>query len=387
MLGGGRASPGENDMDYYELLGVSRTANADEIKSSYRKLALKYHPDRNKETGAAEKFAQISEAYSVLSDDEKRAHYDRFGSAPGAGMPGGDPFGGMGGMGGAGFDPMDIFEQLFGGAVGGRGRRGPARGDDIETEVHVTLEQARSGEEVEVTVDRLTGCEHCQGSRTEPGGKPPVNCTTCRGAGAVRAQARTIFGVVETQQACPTCKGEGQLVVDPCTVCHGRGRTLKSAPVKVKLPRGIDEGYRIRVSGQGNEGPGGSGDLYVHIELEPHPELRREGEHLIYPARIGFATAALGGRIQVPTLDGPQEVEVKPGTGHGELHRLRGQGMPRLQASGSGDLIVEYDVVVPKQLNPEAREALRAYARAVGDEVPEEHEGFLGKLGKIFGRD
>lgn len=376
-------------MDYYELLGVSRTASADEIKSAYRKLALKLHPDRNKEEGAAEKFAQVSEAYSVLSDAEKRAHYDRFGSAPGASMPGGDPFGGMGGMGGVGFDPMDIFEQLFGGAagMGGRGRRGPARGDDLETEVRVTLEQARAGEEVEVTVDRLTECDHCHGSRTEPGGKPPVTCSTCQGAGAVRGQARTIFGVVETQQVCPTCRGEGKMVVDPCTVCQGRGRTLKSAPVKVKLPKGIDEGYRIRVAGQGNEGPGGNGDLYVHIEMEPHPTLQRQEENLIFPARIGFATAALGGRIQVPTLDGPQEVEVKPGTQHGELHRLRGRGMPRLQGSGSGDLIVDYEVVVPKNLNTEAREALRAYARAVGDEVHEEHEGLFGKIGKLFGRD
>lgn len=374
-------------MDYYELLGVARTAGADEIKSAYRKLALKFHPDRNKEPGAAEKFTQINEAYAVLSDTEKRAHYDRFGTAPGAGMPGGDPFGGMGG---AGFDPMDLFEQLFGGAVGGRGgRRGPARGDDLETEAHVTLHQARAGEEIEVNVDRLTECDHCHGSKTEPGGKPPVTCTTCGGAGAVRGQARTIFGVMETQQPCPTCRGEGQLVVDPCTVCKGRGRTLKSDTVKVKLPRGIDEGYRIRVSGMGNEGPGGNGDLYVHIEMEPHPELRREAEHLVYAAPIGFARAVLGGQISVPTLDGPVTVDVKPGTQHGDLHRLRGQGMPRLQASGSGDLVVQYELHVPKpgQLSPEAREALEAYARAVGDEVTEKHEGFFDKVGKIFRGD
>ncbi|WP_291425439.1 molecular chaperone DnaJ [Deinococcus sp.] len=377
-------------MDYYELLGVARTASADEIKSSYRKLALKFHPDRNKEEGAAEKFAQINEAYAVLSDTEKRAHYDRFGSAPGAGMPGGDPFGGMGG---AGFDPMDIFEQLFGGAVGGmgaRGRRGPARGDDIDTEAHINLLQARAGEEVEVDVDRLTTCEHCHGSKTEPGGKPPAKCTTCRGSGAVRAQARTIFGVVETQQVCPTCKGEGELIVDPCTVCKGRGRTLKAEKVKVKLPKGIDEGYRIRVANMGNEGPGGNGDLYVHIEMEAHPELRREAEHLIYPAKIGFATAAMGGDITVPTLDGPQPVEVKAGTQHGELYRLKGQGMPRLQGSGNGDLIVEYDVIVPKpsQLNEQAREALKAYAAAMGDQAPhEKHESFFDKVGKIFRGD
>ena len=369
------------NVDYYELLSVTRTASGDEIKSSYRKLALKFHPDRNKEPGAAEQFARINEAYSVLSDDEKRAHYDRFGSAPSAsGMPGGDPFGQ------AGFDPMDIFEQLFGGAVGGRGRRGPARGEDIETEVRVTLEQARAGAEVPVDVDRLSECEHCHGQKSEPGGKPPKTCSTCKGAGQVQAQARTIFGNIMTQQACPTCRGEGVIIEEPCKVCRGRGRTLKAETVKVALPKGIDEGYRIRVAGLGNEGPGGAGDLYVHIEMEKHPSLQREAEHLVFAAKISFPVAALGGQISVPTLDGPQTVEVKAGTQHGELQRLRAQGMPRLQGSGSGDLVVVYEVVVPKTFTPEAREALAAYAQASGENVPEQH-GFFDKIGKIFGRE
>lgn len=382
-------------MDYYELLGVARDASASEIKSAYRKLALKYHPDRNKEEGASEKFAQISEAYAVLSDDDKRAHYDRFGSGPSAGgFPGGDPFGGMGGMGGmggAGFDPMDLFEQLFGGMAGGMGaRRGPPRGEDIETEARITLHQARAGEDVQVTVARLTDCEHCGGSKTEPGGKPPVTCPTCQGRGAVRGQARTIFGVVETQQVCPDCRGEGKKIVEPCTVCHGRGHTLKDEEVTVKLPKGIDEGYRIRVSGKGHQGPGGNGDLYVHIELEPHEYLKREDEHLIYTAPIGYAHAVLGHEIEVPTLDGTQRVEVKPGTQHGDLYRIKGAGMPRLQGSGNGDLVVQYDIVVPRpgQLTPEARTALEAYAAAVGDDVPHKSgEGFFGRIGKLFGRD
>ena len=371
-------------MDYYELLGVARTASADEIKSAYRKLALKYHPDRNKEEGAAEKFTQINEAYAVLSDAEKRAHFDRYGSAPGAGMPGGDPFGGMGG---AGFDPMDIFEQLFGGAVGGRGgRRGPARGDDLETEAHVTLAQARAGEEIQVSVDRLTACGHCHGTKTEPGGKPPKTCSTCGGAGAVRAQARTIFGVVETQQACPTCRGEGQIVQDPCTVCKGRGRTLKSEKVSVKLPRGIDEGYRIRVSGMGHEGPGGPSDLYAHIEMEPHEDLRREAEHLVYVARVPYPRMVLGGQVSVPTLDGPHTLEVKAGTQHGEMARLRGQGMPRLQANGTGDLVVIFEVDIPKpgQLSAEAKTSLSEFAVHIGDEVHEHREGFFEKIGKVI---
>lgn len=372
------------NVDYYELLGVSRTASGDEIKSAYRKLAVKYHPDRNKEEGASERFAKINEAYAVLSDEEKRAHYDRFGSATSAGMPGGDPFGGMGG---AGFDPMDIFEQLFGGAMGGRGgRRGPARGDDIEADIDVTLEQARTGADIPVTIDRMSECEHCHGSKTEPGGKPPKTCSTCNGTGQVQAQARTIFGNIMTQQPCPTCRGEGQIIEDPCTMCRGRGRTLKSETVTVTLPKGIDEGYRIRVAGQGHEGPGGAGDLYVHINMEKHASLQREAEHLIFPAKISFPVAALGGKISVPTLDGPQTVEVKAGTQHGEIQRLKGQGMPRLQGSGNGDLVIVYDVVVPKSLSSEAREALENYARITGSEVPEQHgQGFFDKLGKLFG--
>ncbi|ADV67910.1 molecular chaperone DnaJ [Deinococcus maricopensis] len=371
-------------MDFYELLGVSRTASADEIKSAYRKLALKYHPDRNKEDGAQEKFAKINEAYAILSDPEKRAHYDRFGSAPAGGMPGGDPFGGMGGV-----DPMDLFEQLFGGGLfGGRGggRRGPQRGDDLETEAHVTLQQAREGAEIEVEVDRFTTCEHCHGERSEPGGKPPKACPTCKGSGAVQVQARTILGTMMTQQPCPTCRGEGVQIEEPCTVCHGRGRTLKSERVKVRLPKGIDEGYRIRVAGMGHEGPGGPGDLYVHIEMERHPELRREEEHLVYVARIGYATAVMGGTINVPTLDGTHTVDVKPGTAHGEMTRLRGLGLPRLQGVGTGDLVVVFEIAVPKaaQLSAEAREALRAYARAVGDDVPEHREGFFEKIGKAI---
>ena len=375
---------GEHIMDYYQLLGVAKTADADTIKSAYRKLALKFHPDRNKESGAAEQFSKINEAYAVLSDSEKRAHFDRYGSAPSAsGMPGGDPFGGQG------FDPMDIFEQLFGGGMFGSrggGRRGPARGDDLETELSVTLEQAREGAEVQVQVDRLTTCEHCSGKRSEPGGRPPKTCATCSGAGVVNAQARTIFGNVMTQQPCPTCRGEGVIIEDPCTVCRGRGRTLKAETVTVKLPRGIDEGYRIRVSGMGHEGPGGPGDLYAHIEMEPHPDLRREAEHLVYVARIPYPRMVLGGQVSVPTLDGPHTLEVRAGTQHGEMARLRGQGMPRLQASGTGDLVVVFEVDVPKpgQLSAEAKTSLSEFAAHIGDEVHEHREGFFEKIGKVI---
>ncbi len=367
-------------MDYYELLGVPRDAPLEEIKKAYRKLALQHHPDRNKESGAAEKFAQINAAYATLSDAEKRAHYDRFGSEPAAGgMPGG--------FGEAGFDPFDLFEQMFGGGLfGGRGGRRAARGDDLETALRITLEQARAGAEVEVPLDRLSQCEHCHGTRTEPGGKPPQTCPTCHGQGVVAQQTRTIFGNVVTQAPCPTCRGDGQIIEDPCTVCHGRGRTLGAEQVLVKLPKGIDEGYRIRVAGMGNEGPGGNGDLYVHLEMEAHPELTRENENLIYRAKIGVAQAVFGGHLEAPTLDGPREVEFKAGTQDGDTVRLRGQGMPKLQAYGTGDLVVVFDVQIPKAaaLSKEARAHLEAYAREVGEDVDAREPGLLGRIGKAL---
>ncbi|MBB6097554.1 molecular chaperone DnaJ [Deinobacterium chartae] len=369
-------------MDYYELLGVSRDASPEEIKRAYRALALKYHPDRNKEADAQERFAAINNAYAVLSDPEKRAHYDRFGSEPGAGgMPG------AGGFGDIGIDPMDLFESLFGGSVFG-GRRGNARprGEDLQVDAEITLEQAREGSEIEVEVDRLAECDHCHGSGSEPGGQPPVTCDTCRGSGTVQYQQRTLLGNFVTQQVCPTCHGSGKIIKEPCTVCKGRGRRIRSDRIRVALPKGIDGGYRIRVAGQGNDGPGGPGDLYVHLTLKPHPALHRDAENLHFIARIGIAQAVLGGTLEVPTLDGPKTVEIKPGTQHGDTLRLRGQGMPRLQASGTGDLIVNFALEVPsgKNLSKEARAHLEAYAREVGEEVADHQPGFFERLGKAI---
>lgn len=378
-------------MDYYELLGVGKNAAPDEIKSAYRKAALKYHPDRNKEEGAAEKFTQINEAYATLSDPEKRAHYDRFGSAPpSGGMPGGDPFGG------AGVDPFDLFAQMFGGAGPFGGARGPARGEDIQVPATITLEQARAGETIQVQVDRLQTCTHCDGSRTEPGGRPPLRCATCGGRGMVQAQTRTILGNIVTQQPCPSCRGAGETIQDPCTECQGRGTVLGSETVDVNLPKGIDGGYSVRVPGMGHQGPGGAGDLYVELNLEKHPELHREEEHLVYIAPIGIAKAVMGGKLRVPTLDGEREIDVKPGTHHGDQTRLRGQGMPRLQRSGTGDLVVLFEIDIPKggQLSAEAREALEAYARATGEgendlpaqgrEAREREPGFFERLGRAI---
>lgn len=369
-------------MDYYQILGVEKDASQEEIKRAYRALALKYHPDRNKEEGAQEKFAQINNAYAVLSDPEKRAHYDRFGSEP---QTGGMP-GGPGGAGG--FSVEDLFSQFFGDAFfGGGGRRGnmQPRGEDLQVDAEITLEEARDGAEIEVDVDRLVACDACNGTRSEPGSTPKT-CTTCNGSGVVRQQQRTILGSFVTEQPCQTCRGEGVLITDPCKKCKGRGRVIKTEKIKVKLPKGIDGGYRLRVTGQGNEGPGGPGDLYVHLTLKPHPHLKREEEHLHYIAELGITEAIFGGKIKVPTLEGDKEVEIKPGTQHGDYIRLRNIGMPRLQGGGNGDLCVHFKVNIPSasKLSKEARAHLEAYAKVMGEHPDDHKEGFFEKLGKAF---
>ena len=362
--------------DYYEALGVSRTADGKEIKAAYRKLALKYHPDRNPGSREAEeKFKQLNEAYAVLSDAEKRGRYDRYGSADPQAQFSGDIF--------------DIFASVFGGVSGFRGagaQRG-VPGEDLETELRITLEQARDGATVEVEVERWGTCHHCQGDRAEPGSRGRQTCPTCRGAGQVRQQVQSFFGTMVTQQICPQCRGLGEVVTTPCTVCRGSGREEERGKVPVSLPKGIDAGYRLRIPRQGNVGQDGGqpGDLYVYITLEPHPHLRREGDDLYYPLKLGFAQAALGSSFEVPTLDGPEVVQVPPGTQPGSEFRLRGKGMPRLRQVGFGDQIVTAVVEVPKKLSPRARELLEAYAEEMGEEI-QEHETLIEKLKGLFGK-
>lgn len=376
-------------MDYYEVLGVSRDADADEIKRAYRALALRHHPDRNPgDAAAAERFKQINEAYAVLSHAEKRSQYDQFGRVG----PQGSPFGGAD-FGGA--DLLDLFNSvfgdtgLFGQARPGRGRARAARGEDLQVEATITLEQARAGAEMELEVDRLAACERCRGGRAEPGGKGLQPCATCGGAGQVRQQQRTILGNFVTAAPCPTCRGAGELNPEPCTACHGRGRTIREEKVSVTLPRGIDGGYRLRVAGAGNHGLQGGppGDLYVLLALEPHPELERDGEDLRYRLPLGIAQAALGGIFQVPTLDGPEPVEVAAGAQPGDTLRLRGKGMPRLQARGEGDLVVTLEVAVPRKLSRRARELLHEYAQEVGEEVSAAQPGLLERIGRVIRGD
>jgi molecular chaperone DnaJ len=372
-------------MDYYDLLGVSRSADADEIKRAYRALALKYHPDKNPgNKEAEEKFKQINEAYGALSDPEKRAQYDQFGKVGG----------GMGGFDGGGFaggDLFDLFNSVFGGDVfgqqrgGARGGKRAARGEDLQVETHISLEQARAGADIEVEIDKLIGCAHCNGTRAEPGGRGLQTCQTCGGAGQVRQQQRTILGNFMTAAPCPTCRGTGEQNPEPCTKCHGRGRTIKPEKVTVTLPKGIDGGYRLRVAGQGNAGMfgGPAGDLYVFLELKAHEHLTRDGDDLHYTARVGLAQATLGAKLEIPTLDGTQSVEIPVGSQPGDTLRLRGKGMPRLQARGEGDLIVTVGVEIPKKLSKRAKELLEEYAKEVGEQISPS-EGFLSKIGKAF---
>lgn len=362
--------------DYYELLGVPETADATSIKSAYRKLALKYHPDRNPgDRDAEETFKKLNEAYAVLSDPEKRAHYDRYGSAePGAGATG---------------DIFDIFSSVFGGAgfgggFGARVQRGQ-QGEDLETTLTVTLEQARAGEDVPLEVEHLGVCDRCDGARAEPGSGGRKTCPTCRGAGQVRAQAQSFFGTVVTNQLCPQCRGLGEVVTTPCGKCVGAGRMRVKETVTVKLPRGIDAGYRLRIPRAGNAGVDGgpAGDLYVYIQLEPHPHFTRDGDDLRYDLEVGVAQAALGCAFEVPTMEGAEAVQVPPGTQPGTEFRLRGEGMPRLQGLGMGDLIVTVRVKVPKKLSPRARELLERYAEETGETI-EPHEGLVERLRGLF---
>lgn len=359
--------------DHYDTLGVARDADAATIKSAYRKLALRYHPDRNNgDREAEERFKAINEAYAVLSDPDKRARYDRYGDADAGAAFSGDIF--------------DVFASVFGGGFASRGpRQRGMPGEDLEVELEVTLAQARAGETLEVEVDRFAACDHCHGERSEPGGEGKRRCDTCGGAGQVRAQAQSIFGTVLTTQTCPSCRGAGEVIVTPCSVCRGAGRRPHTDTVEVPLPKGIDGGYRLRIPRQGNVGVDGgqTGDLYVYIQMQPHEHLTRDGDDLRSELRIGFAQAALGSCFEVPTLDGPELIDIAPGTQGGSEVRLRGKGMPRLRQVGTGDQIVTVVVETPKRLSKRARELLEEYAHEVG-ELLEERDTLAGRIKDFF---
>lgn len=361
--------------DYYELLGVDKNADDRALKSAYRKLAMQHHPDKNPGNKEAEdKFKQINEAYAVLSDPEKRARYDRYGSADPQAHYTGDVF--------------DIFNAFFGGggfSAGGRSRG--FEGEDLEAQVTITLEEARSGATLEVEVEKLGICNHCNGNRAEPGSNGKQTCPTCRGSGQVRQQVQSFFGTMVTQNICPQCRGTGEIITTPCTVCRGQGRSKISEKVPVNLPKGIDGGYRLKIPRQGNVGLDGGppGDLYVYINLEPHPDLVRQEDNLFYELKLGLAQAALGSSFEIPTLDGPEVLRIPPGTQNHAEFRFRGKGMPRLRQVGMGDQIVITRIEVPEKLSPRAKELLKEYAQEVGEEI-QEHETLVDKIKGFFGK-
>ena len=368
------------DQDYYELLGVARTADGPTIKSAYRRLAMECHPDRH--NGCADKEAQfkaISEAYDCLKDPQKRAAYDRFGKAAFQNGGGRDPFGS------AGFDGFsDIFSSIFGEFMDPRGaRQNAARGADLRYDLELTLEQAFAGVESNISIDALSRCESCEGRGCTNAASCAQACSTCGGMGRVRAQQ----GFFMVERHCPTCRGSGEVIADPCQSCGGEGRTLKRRTLSVKVPPGVDEGTRIRVAGEGEAGVRGAagGDLYIFVHMKRHPVYAREGTTLIAECPVSFTTAALGGSISLPGLDGSQvEMKIPSGIQSGEQLRKRGVGMAVLNGRGRGDLVARILVETPTRMSSKQKKLLEEFrATETGDECPAS-KSFFARMKEIF---
>lgn len=381
----------EQKRDFYEVLGVSKTATDEELKKAYRKLAKKYHPDMNPGDKEAEaKFKEVNEAYEVLSDKDKRAKYDQFGHA------GVDPNFGAGGYGGGGFDMGDIdlgdlFGSFFGGGFGGGGFGGqqrastPQRGESLRANLTISFEEAAFGCKKEIELSRTEECQDCHGSGCQPGTTAEV-CPDCRGAGVVRIQ-RGGGGFAFTSTApCQRCRGTGKIIHSPCKSCGGAGVTRKKRRIEVNIPAGINEGQAISVRGQGNAGKNGgpSGDLIVGIRIKPSPIFQREGSTVLYEQTVSFYQAAMGAELEIPTIDGKVKWNLPAGTQPGTTFRLKGKGIPTLQGRGRGDQYVTVKVKVPVNLNAEQKEALRAFGAAMGEAVgvAEEESGLKGFFDK-----
>ncbi len=345
--------------DFYEVLGVAKGADAAEIKKAYRRMAMKYHPDRNPDDAEAEsKFKEIQAAYDILSDPEKKSAYDRFGHA------GVDPQAGPGGFGGGGADFSDIFGDVFGDIFGGgrsQGRRA-SRGSDLRYTLELDLEEAVRGTEVQISVPMLSKCETCDGTGAKKGSSP-VTCTTCGGAGQIRMQQ----GFFSVQQTCSRCRGTGQIISDPCLDCSGHGRVQKNKKLSVKIPAGVDTGDRIRLAGEGEAGANGdpSGDLYVQIAVREHKVFSREGKHLYCEVPISFAELALGGEVEVPTLEGRVKLKIPAETQTGKTFRIRGKGVDPVRGGSRGDLLCKVNVETPVSLTKEQKDLLQQFQASI----------------------
>ncbi len=376
--------------DYYEVLGVDRSAGEDEIKKAYRKMAKKYHPDLHPGDAEAEKnFKEVNEAYEVLSDNDKKARYDQFGHAgvdPNFGAGGG---GGFGGFGGADFGDLgDLFGSFFGGGFGG-GRRAdpnaPRRGNDTSASVVLSFEEAAKGCAKKIKVTRIENCTECNGSGAEKGTKP-TTCSTCRGTGRINVVQRTPFGQMQTQRACDSCRGTGKIIEKPCKTCNGKGRIRHTTEREINIPAGVDDGQYIRVGGAGDMGINGgpAGDLNVNISVRPHPIFERDGFDVFCEIPVTFTQAALGADIIVPTLDGKVKFTIHEGTQPGDEFKLKGKGIQRLRYSGRGDQYVKIVVEVPKNLGKDQKELLKKFEESTDDNCYKTRKTFFDKVKEFF---
>jgi molecular chaperone DnaJ len=366
------------DQDYYSVLGVAQNASDEEIRRAFRRKAMEFHPDRNKNADAEDKFKEINEAYQVLSDTKKRGQYDRFGKA-GVGngaQAGGNPFDGFEGFGGFG----DIFDSFFGNASAQAARQ-PRRGGDLQQQVTLSFEEAVFGSHREVDINRLEICHHCSGAGNEPGTSMDT-CSDCRGAGQVRRSQRSVFGQFTQVVACPACRGRGRVISTPCTNCRGAGRERRKRKIEVRIPAGVESGMQVRLSGEGDAGSdgGGSGNLYVAVNVQEHSVFRRDGTDILYTLPLNLAEAALGAEKTVPTIDGfDEELKLPQGTQPGTEFRIRNKGVPHLHSNRRGDLRVLVDVRVPGSLNSHQRELLEELFRSFNGEGPSKPRSANGK--------
>jgi molecular chaperone DnaJ len=367
--------------DYYEVLGVGRTTSADEIKKAYRRLARKYHPDVSQEPEAEARFKEINEAYEVLSDQQKRAAYDRFGHAGTQGFAGFEGFGGF-------RDPFEIFEEFFGASFGmggrSRTRRGPRRGADLRYDLEIQFEEAVFGVEKEIEIPRQQTCPRCQGSGAEPGSSP-IRCPDCNGTGEVRRQAGFFVNII----TCPRCQGEGEVVTSQCTQCRGRKRVTESRHLSLKIPAGVDDGTQIRLASEGEDGVNGGppGNLYVVLRVKPHRYFRRMDHNIHLELAINVAQAALGDEVEVPTVEGDLEkLTVPAGIQTGETIRMRGKGVPYLRRDGRGDQVVTIQVLTPTNLNEDQRQLLTELGKTLDKEVvPQRERSFFDRVKDALG--